>query len=293
MRERPAKCNQHAQSENLKSYLTVGGPGIYDAGIMVHEAMRKSNRKAALPMDLRDNISQKRRALGLTQEDVASKLGVSRQTVGKWESGRATPELEKLIALCDLLECSLDELVGRAEAKPEPETEIAEFQGDATAGVPEDASTETPSDDRPDGTLSSPCGSATTYATILAAGIWLLAAAIGLLSLLLGPSSVDNAEVRKVVPYATAMGIGFGTTLAIAAQMYRSRHMHSGTTDAASARRWRAGAIVALTAIVSGICLLCAFAPSMRTTTFICLEILALAAWPVTFAAVFTIDSRK
>ncbi|MDO4850869.1 MAG: DUF4417 domain-containing protein [Actinomycetota bacterium] len=53
----------------------------------------------------------------LTQEDVASKLGVSRQTVGKWESGRATPELEKLIALCDLLGCTLDELVGRTEAE--------------------------------------------------------------------------------------------------------------------------------------------------------------------------------
>lgn len=53
-------------------------------------------------MDLRDNISERRRTSGLTQEDVASRLGVSRQTVGKWESGRATPELEKLIALCDL-----------------------------------------------------------------------------------------------------------------------------------------------------------------------------------------------
>ena len=62
-------------------------------------------------MDLRNNISERRRAGGLTQEDVASSLGVSRQTVGKWESGRAIPELEKLIALCDLLGCSLDELL--------------------------------------------------------------------------------------------------------------------------------------------------------------------------------------
>lgn len=68
-------------------------------------------------MNLRENISERRRAVGLTQEEVATRLGVSRQTVGKWESGRATPELEKLVALCDLFGCSLDELAGRAESE--------------------------------------------------------------------------------------------------------------------------------------------------------------------------------
>ncbi len=38
-------------------------------------------------------------------------LGVNRQSVNKWEAGKAYPEMEKLIKPCDLFGCSLDELV--------------------------------------------------------------------------------------------------------------------------------------------------------------------------------------
>ncbi len=47
----------------------------------------------------------------MTQEELAECLGVSRQTVSKWELDSAYPEMEKLLALCSLFSCSLDQLV--------------------------------------------------------------------------------------------------------------------------------------------------------------------------------------
>ena len=47
----------------------------------------------------------------ITQEELADKLKVSRQTVSKWELDMAYPEMNKLMELCDLFSCNLDELV--------------------------------------------------------------------------------------------------------------------------------------------------------------------------------------
>ncbi|NLW88693.1 MAG: helix-turn-helix transcriptional regulator [Clostridiaceae bacterium] len=47
----------------------------------------------------------------MTQEELAEQMGVSRQTVSKWEMGSAFPETEKAIALSRLFNCSLDELL--------------------------------------------------------------------------------------------------------------------------------------------------------------------------------------
>ena len=48
---------------------------------------------------LSERIYQFRRNSGLSQEQLAEKIGVSRQAISKWESGISTPELEKLLAL--------------------------------------------------------------------------------------------------------------------------------------------------------------------------------------------------
>ncbi len=47
----------------------------------------------------------------MTQEELAEKLAVSRQTVSKWELDMVYPEISKLVELCDLFSCSMDELV--------------------------------------------------------------------------------------------------------------------------------------------------------------------------------------
>ncbi len=48
---------------------------------------------------------------GMTQEELAEKLEVSRQTVSKWELDMGYPEISKLVELCNLFSCSMDELV--------------------------------------------------------------------------------------------------------------------------------------------------------------------------------------
>ena len=60
---------------------------------------------------LSERIYTFRRKSGLSQEQLAEKIGVSRQTISKWESGASTPELEKMLALSECFQISLDELV--------------------------------------------------------------------------------------------------------------------------------------------------------------------------------------
>lgn len=60
-----------------------------------------------------EKLIQRRKERGMTQEDLAACLSVSRQTVSKWENGECMPDADKFIRLSDILEISLDELAGR------------------------------------------------------------------------------------------------------------------------------------------------------------------------------------
>lgn len=62
-------------------------------------------------MDFNNRLYQLRKQKGLSQEELANRLNVSRQTVSKWEVGDSTPDMEKLIAMSDLFDVSLDKLV--------------------------------------------------------------------------------------------------------------------------------------------------------------------------------------
>ena len=72
-------------------------------------------------MQFHDNLIELRRTRGMSQEELGDAVGVSRQTVSKWETGQTTPEMDKLIALAELFGLTLDALVGRtAELAAEP-----------------------------------------------------------------------------------------------------------------------------------------------------------------------------
>lgn len=62
-------------------------------------------------MQFENRLYELRKQKGLSQEDLANRLNVTRQTVSKWEVGDSTPDMEKLIALAELFEVSLDELI--------------------------------------------------------------------------------------------------------------------------------------------------------------------------------------
>ena len=62
-------------------------------------------------MTLGEKIAKQRKSLNYTQEQLADILGVSRQSISKWESDIAYPETEKLIELGKLFDCSMDYLL--------------------------------------------------------------------------------------------------------------------------------------------------------------------------------------
>ena len=82
-------------------------------------------------MDLYEKLYELRRASGMSQEELAEKLGVSRQAVSKWESGATQPELSKLIELSKLYSVSVDELLSLEHAKPEQDAAESPVQSNA------------------------------------------------------------------------------------------------------------------------------------------------------------------
>lgn len=66
-------------------------------------------------MDFSEKILALRKSRNLTQEQLAEKLNVSRQSISKWEAGQAVPELEKIIALSGIFEVTTDYLLKPSE----------------------------------------------------------------------------------------------------------------------------------------------------------------------------------
>ena len=76
-------------------------------------------------MSLGNNIHRLRTKLNMSQGDLADALGVSRQSISKWETDGAVPELDKLIKLSNIFGVTLDELVHGEEVIPTPVAESA------------------------------------------------------------------------------------------------------------------------------------------------------------------------
>ena len=67
---------------------------------------------------LNENIKRIRKSKGLSQEELAIKLNVVRQTVSKWENGLSVPDSSMLIMLADELDTTVSELLGEPIAEP-------------------------------------------------------------------------------------------------------------------------------------------------------------------------------
>lgn len=77
-------------------------------------------------MSFAENLQNLRKRDKVTQEGLAETLGVSRQSVSKWETGEAYPETEKIIALCDFFRVSMDDLMRGDVASPQAPSAAAE-----------------------------------------------------------------------------------------------------------------------------------------------------------------------
>ena len=92
-------------------------------------------------MSFADKLQSERRKNGLTQEDLAEAMGVSRQAVSKWEQGEGWPEAEKLLALADRFGVSLDYLMDRAPLeKSHVDASADAAAADIVSYVPEQSS---------------------------------------------------------------------------------------------------------------------------------------------------------
>lgn len=64
-------------------------------------------------MSIGEKIKQQREHKGYTQEEVAKRVGVSKQYIGQIENGLKVPPLSIVIGIADMFHCSIDGLVGR------------------------------------------------------------------------------------------------------------------------------------------------------------------------------------
>ena len=76
-------------------------------------------------MTLGEKIAKQRKELNFTQEQLADILGVSRQSISKWESDIAYPETDKLIELGKLFDCSMDYLL-KDDVTEKTDTSVSE-----------------------------------------------------------------------------------------------------------------------------------------------------------------------
>lgn len=62
-------------------------------------------------MKFGDNLKQIRKSQKISQEELAEKLGVSRQSISKWETGENFPSMQNIMCLCDIFKCKINDLV--------------------------------------------------------------------------------------------------------------------------------------------------------------------------------------
>ena len=101
------ECNHRVT--NFKVWL------VYLDSMIWHTIYRKGERELH---DIGSKIQEQRQRIGLTQESLAEKLGVSRQSVSKWELGQALPEVDKIVAMSRLFAVTTDELLYASAAMP-------------------------------------------------------------------------------------------------------------------------------------------------------------------------------
>ena len=74
-------------------------------------------------MTIADRIQSLRKAKGVSQEELADRIGVSRQAVSKWESEQSTPDVEKIVLLSNYFEVTTDYILKGIEPVKQRKTE--------------------------------------------------------------------------------------------------------------------------------------------------------------------------
>lgn len=155
-------------------------------------------------MSFRDNLQHLRATRNMTQEQLAMLLGVSRQSVSKWEAERAYPEMDKLLRMCTLFECTLDDLV-TGDLTDRPASEVASMPaGKALQDVT--------------GYDQAMC----TFAWKLPLGVAVIIAGASLALLLSDPALMPILEVRNFATALVFIGAAIGLALILPSSFERN-----------------------------------------------------------------------
>ena len=221
-------------------------------------------------MSFRDNLQHLRATRNMTQEQLAMLLGVSRQSVTKWEAEKSYPEMDKLLKLCQIFECSLDDLV----------------QGDLTARV-----TETRAASVPAGPPTDVCGfdeHQRRLARQVPAGVAAILVGCGLGFLAEGRFALLGADADVLVIVLILLGVLVGLAFFIPAGMEHAAFVRAHPyvedfyteDDRVSARRSFTRAMVAGIALIfaGSVCIMVLGDDRATEREGLCLLMLLLAA---------------
>ena len=150
-------------------------------------------------MSFRDNLQHLRATHAMTQEQLALMLGVSRQSVTKWEAEKSYPEMDKLLKLCQIFDVTLDDLVqgDLTTSAPTPAVQArAAILREAAGGPPQDV-----------------CGydeHMRTFAWKIAWGVFAILAGVALLMAWGGwaEASAPSLEAVGLIPLFAGIAIG-------------------------------------------------------------------------------------
>ncbi len=144
----------------------------------------------------------------MTQEQLAMLLGVSRQSVSKWEAEKAYPEMDKLLNICNLFECSLDDLV----------------KGDLTDHVP-GGTFAVPSNGVPQDVIGYD-ELMRSFANRISGGVVLIIMGLALAALLEGTSPFAGSDPDALSVVCFFAGVALGLAFIIPAGMERAAFTH-------------------------------------------------------------------
>lgn len=91
--------------------LFFAGACLHNEDVVEEKDARKERLRNGEEMQIGEKIKQLRKLSGMTQEQLAGKLNISRQALSKWENGAGMPDIECVIKISMLFHISLDELL--------------------------------------------------------------------------------------------------------------------------------------------------------------------------------------
>ena len=97
--------------------MTTNVSCLVKVNLLICEGSKTNQIAEDEKMTLEEQIKHYRKRAGLSQEKMAEKIGVSRQAITKWENGTGTPDILNLMAIADLFQISVDELLSNEKSE--------------------------------------------------------------------------------------------------------------------------------------------------------------------------------